>query len=51
MLSLLKKKLVISEKVTPSEAVEKRTNILNDTEEPVLMIRRNYLDNFQGQYT
>ena len=40
-----------SEKVTPSEEVEKRTNLLNDIEEPVHMIRRKDLGNFQGQYT
>ena len=46
---LRRKKVYPSEKVTPREEVEKGTNILNNMEEPVHMIRRNYLDNFQEQ--
>ena len=46
-----KKQLILSEKVTPSEEVEKGTNILNNVEEPVLMTHEKYLDNFQGKYT
>ena len=47
----LKKKIVPSEKVTPSEEDEKGTNILNSMGEPVQTIRRNYLDKFQGKST
>ena len=36
---------------TPSEEVEKGTNILNYMEEPVHTIFRKYLDNFQGHST
>ena len=43
--------LVPSDNVTPSEEVQKVTNILNDIEEPVHTIRRKYLDNFQGKST
>ena len=46
-----KKKVVLSEKVTPSEKVEKGTNLLNEMEEPVHTIHRKCWDNFQGQYT
>ena len=49
MSSLLKKKLVPGENLTPSEEVERGTNILNAMEQPVYMIRRKDLDNFQGQ--
>ena len=45
------KKIVTSENITPSEEVEKDTNLLNDTEQPVHMICRKDLDNFQGQST
>ena len=48
---LPKKKVYPSEKVTPSEEVLKGPNILNDMEEPVVTIRRNDLNKFQGQYT
>ena len=44
-------KVAQSEKVTPSEDVEIRPNLLDDTEEPVVKIRRKDLDNFQGQST
>ena len=47
----LKKKLFPSEKFTPSEEVEKGTNLLNNTEEPVHTICRKDLDNFQGKST
>ena len=47
---LPKKKVKPSEKVTPSDDVEKGTNLLNGMEEPVVPIRRNILDNFQGEY-
>ena len=43
-----KKKLAPSEKVTPSEEVEKGTNFFNDMGEPVVTIHRKDLDNFQG---
>ena len=49
--TIYEEKLILSEKVPPSEGVEKGTNILNDVEYPVLMIREKYLDNFQGKYT
>ena len=45
------KKVEPSENVTPSEDVEKGTNILNDMEEPVHTILRKDLDKFQGKYT
>ena len=48
---LPKKRVGPSDKVTPSEKVEKVTNLLNYIENPVYMIRRKDLDNFQGQYT
>ena len=48
--SLPKKTVVPSEKVTPSDDVEKITNILNDMEYPVHMIRRKDLDNFQKRH-
>ena len=47
---LPKKKVVPSEKVTPSKEVEKVTTLLNYMEDPVHTIRRKDLDNFQGQY-
>ena len=47
----LKKKVFTSDKITPSEEVEKGTNILNDTENPVIMIRRKDSDKFHGQST
>ena len=40
-----------SDKVIPSEEVEKGTNILNYMEESVHIICRKHLDNFQGQST
>ena len=40
-----------SEKVTPSEEVEKGTDLLNDMEEPVVRIHIKDLDNFQGKST
>ena len=43
----LKKKLSSSEKVTPSEEVEKGTNFLNDMEEPAVMIHINWIT-FRG---
>ena len=49
--TIAKEKLVPSEKVTPSQGDEKGKIFLNDMEEPVQTIRRNYLDNFQGQST
>ena len=48
---LPKKKVVPSERVTPNEEVEKVTNLLNYTEDPVHTIRRKDLDNFQWQST
>ena len=42
---LLNKKLVTSEKVTPSEEVDKGTKNLVDTGKPVVMICRKDLDN------
>ena len=44
-------KSVPSEKVTPSEEVEKGTNFLNYMEEPMHTIRRKDLDKFQWQST
>ena len=41
--------LLPSEKVTPSEEVEKVTNLLNCMEDLVVTISRKYLDKFQGQ--
>ena len=46
-----RKHLVPSEKVTPSEGVEKETKLWNDMEEPVHTIHRKGLDKFQGQST
>ena len=37
--------------VTPSEEVEKGTNVLEYLKEPVVTIRKNDLDNFQGEST
>ena len=48
---LTKKKVDPNKKVTPSEEVERGTNIFNDMEEPVVRIRRNDYDKFQGQST
>ena len=44
---IVKEKVAPREKVTPSEEVEKLTKILDDIEEPVVMICRNNLDHFQ----
>ena len=44
-----KKKLVRSEKVKPSEEVEKVTTNLDGMKEAVVRIRRKDLDNFRGQ--
>ena len=46
-----KKKVAPREKFRPSEEVEKGTKILDDIEEPAVTIRKNNLDNFQGQST
>ena len=46
-----KKIIVKSEKVTPSEEVKKGTNILNNTEEQLITIRGEHLDNFEGKST
>ena len=46
---LSKKKVARSEKVTPSDEVEKVTKTLDDTEDPVVTIHRKNLNNFQGQ--
>ena len=46
-----KKKVALSEKIAPSEEVEKVTKTLDDIEEPVVTICRKCLDNFQGKYT
>ena len=46
-----KEKVAPSEKVTPSEEVEKWAKTLDDIEDPVVTIRREDLDNFQGQST
>ena len=43
-----KKKFASSEKVTPSEEVEKGTKNLDDIKEPVVTICKNILDIFQG---
>ena len=48
---MTKKKLSPSEKVTTSEEVEKVNKTLIDIEDPVVTIRRNNLDNFQGKST
>ena len=47
----LKKKLVPSEKITPSEEFEKGTNPLNYMEEPVHKIHIKDLDKFKGNST
>ena len=44
-----KKKVVKSEKVTPSEEVDKGTKHLDYMIEAVVKIHREYLDNFEGQ--
>ena len=49
MSSLRKKKIVTRENVKKSEEVGKGTNILDDMKEAVVKIRRNNLDNFEGQ--
>ena len=46
-----KKQFASSEKDTPSEEVEKGTKKLDNIKEPVVTIRINNLDNFQGQST
>ena len=46
---LPKKISYLSKKVTQSNEVEKGTNILNDMEDPVVMIHKTDLDKFQGQ--
>ena len=43
-----KKKVTTSEKVTPSEEVDKGTKKLDDMEEAVVTIRRKDLDSFDG---
>ena len=47
----LEKKVAPSEKVTPSEEVEKVNKMLDYIKEPVVNIRINDLDNFQGKST
>ena len=47
----LKKRLLPSEKITPSEDFEKGTNSLKYMEEPVHKIRIKDLDNFKGNST
>ena len=44
-----KKKLVTSEKVTPSEEVDKVTKNVDDMKAEVFIIRRKDLDNFEGK--
>ena len=46
-----KKNVAPSEKVAPSEEFEKGTKMLDGIKYPEVTIRRNYLDNFQGQST
>ena len=48
---LSKKKVATSEKVTPSEEVEKGTKTLDDIKDSVVKIFRKDLFNFQGQST
>ena len=45
---IAEEKVALSQKVTPSEEVEKGTIFLDDMEKPLDKIRRNDLDNFQG---
>ena len=47
--SFLKRKLLTSEKITPSEEVDKGTKNMDYMEEPVVTIRRKDLDNFGEQ--
>ena len=47
----MKKSVARSRKVAPSEKSEKVSGVLDDIEEPVVMIRGKYLYNFQGQST
>ena len=46
---LPKKKVVTSQKVTPSEEVGKGTRNLDDMKYAVVTIRNKYLDNFEEQ--
>ena len=45
-----KKKVVTSEKVTTSEEVDKGINIFDNMNDALVMVRRKYLDDFEGQY-
>ena len=46
---LQKKKILTTEKVKTREEVDKSTKIIDDMKEAVVTIRRNDLDNFEGQ--
>ena len=48
--TIAKEKVVTSEKVTPSEEVDKGAKNLYDMKDSVVPIRRKDLDNFNGEY-